>query len=221
MPFDFEIEQMMKKGSTHRSDTKVITLAVVCIAVVCFAVGYMSGSQLDVDTSYRWHSDSNKVSMFTRNDRLKSSMGVQHTKRSLTTSDGISLLTPNIHFYNEYTYVKPLAGIWKPSLTHHVIPQLTHLYSTHIFSSGDYPWENMVEPYRKTTFVVTNPATNYTYHWYINGWHKEDGITTDVNFGAPTGVLDTITVQIRNAVSGALSLTQDMKVMCKYVRRYG
>ena len=86
------------------TDTKVITLAVACIAVICFAVGYLSGSHLALDTSR--HADSSLL--FTRNDRL---MGIQRTKRLLTSSDGISLLTPNIHFYNEYTSFKPLAGM--------------------------------------------------------------------------------------------------------------
>ena len=95
-----------------RSDTKVITLAVASIAVVCFALGYMAGSQLPVDVGT--HLDSGHSWIW--NHRLKSSMGDQQTKRLLATStltrssDGISLLTPNIYIYNEYTYVKPLAG---------------------------------------------------------------------------------------------------------------
>ena len=107
----------------------------------------------------------------------------------------MSLLDPMVYFYNEYTYVKPL-------------------------QQGNYPWDNIVEPYRKTTFMVANPVPSQTYSWYVGGWHvREDSPTADINFGAPTGIPETVTVQARDRTTGAVLATRDVPVMVKYVRR--
>ena len=103
--------------------------------------------------------------------------------------------TPSISFYNEYTKDKPL--------------------------SGDYPWPNIVEPYRVTTFSVDNPlsAQDYEYKWYVDGWHKEEGSSTDITFGTPTGEEQTVSVSLVRLSDGKVLSTGSVTVMCKYVRR--
>ena len=116
-------------------------------------------------------------------------------RRNLVAEREVSLTDPLVYFYNEYTYIKPL-------------------------QQSNYPWENIVEPYRKTTFLVANPSPSHTYTWYVGGWHvKEDSPTADINFGAPTGTPETVTVQARDRVTGAVVATRDVPVMVKYVRR--
>lgn len=102
---------------------------------------------------------------------------------------------PSIIFYNEYTVDKPLGG--------------------------DYPWPNIVEPYRVTTFQVSDPLSTdeYKYEWSIDGWHKDDGSTVQIVFGAPTGEAQTITVALKRRTDGKVLSTSSVEVMCKYVRR--
>ena len=102
---------------------------------------------------------------------------------------------PSVSFYNEYTKVMPL--------------------------SGSYPWENIVEPYRTTTFEVSSPlsSSEYKYVWYVDGWHKDEGSTVEIAFGAPTGVTQTVSVSLVRLSDGKTLSTTSTNVMCKYVRR--
>lgn len=168
-----------------RRQLPLITFSIISVAGVCFILGFIVGPWLTSEDScgfVRLFSGDGREGAFARN-----------LKASTSSVTAGQLTTPTVYFYNEYTIVKPLAGL--------------------------YPWDNIVEPYRKTTFMVQNPISNYTYHWYIDGWHKEDGAVTDVTFGAPTGTTQTVTVQMRNAVTGDLYTSADVTVLGKYVRR--
>jgi hypothetical protein len=103
--------------------------------------------------------------------------------------------TPIISLYNEYTVNRPL--------------------------TGDYPWDNIVEPFRITTMEVTNAVTldGYYYEWYVDGWHKEDGSSIPMIFTAPTGVEQAVTVQLKRSSDKQVMVEGEIKVMCKYVRR--
>ena len=100
--------------------------------------------------------------------------------------------SPSISIYNEYTIDRPL--------------------------SGGYPWEYIVEPYKVTTLEVTNPNSEVTYKWYIDGWHQGDGTVITTAFTEVTGKYHTINVQMI-ASSGKVMGSSSISVMCKYVRR--
>ena len=178
-----------------RKHWPLITFSVGGIAGVCFILGYVVGPCLttnDPRGTFGLSSGGGSRGTFVR--RLNTATTTSSLSSSSSSSAAAGLLTtPSIYYYNNYTLVKPLAGL--------------------------YPWENIVEPYRKTTFLVQNPVSNYTYHWFIDGWHKEDGVVTEVAFGAPTGVTQLVTVQMRNAVTGQLHTSTDLAVIGKYVRR--
>ena len=102
---------------------------------------------------------------------------------------------PSITFYNEYTQDKPL--------------------------TGDYPWENIVEPYRLTTFVISNAMSDelYNYKWYIDGWHMDEGSSIETVFGAPTGESQTVTASLVRISDGRVLSSASKTVIVKYVRR--
>lgn len=107
----------------------------------------------------------------------------------------IKFATPNIIMYNEYTIDRPL--------------------------SGSYPWPNVVEPYKVTTFEVSNAVTlqGYYYEWYVDNWHKEDGASIPIVFGSPTGKSHTVSVELHREADGQTVARGQMEVMIKYVRR--
>jgi len=100
---------------------------------------------------------------------------------------------PEINIYNEYTIDRPLAG--------------------------NYPWDIIVEPYKVSTMEVTNPANGYTYEWYVDDWHKDDGTSISMMFLAPTGTFSKVRVDMRDELSGELLHNTEINVMVKYVRR--
>lgn len=120
---------------------------------------------------------------------------------SLTTSAKVPVVStmnvesPVINYYNEYT--------------------------KNISYSGAYNWKNIVEPYKNTTFEVTNPvsSSSYSYIWYLDGWHIADGSQINFTFAAPTGSYQQIRVDLVEASSKKVLYTSSIDVMNKYVRR--
>jgi hypothetical protein len=108
-------------------------------------------------------------------------------------SSSDDLTTPNIYYYNEYTKTRPL--------------------------SGDYPWTNIVEPYRITTFIVSNSRPGHNYEWYIDDWHVDDGDSVDMVFSEVKGTIQTVTVKMIMTVTKEVVSTASIDVICKYVRR--
>jgi hypothetical protein len=110
------------------------------------------------------------------------------------TISNVGLGKPIISIYNEYTIDKPL--------------------------SGYYDWENIVEPYRATYLTVSNPTTDsgFTYHWFLDGWFVDTGESIQMTFTAPTGALQTVSVEIHNSTDHTVH-NSSLQVMCKYVRR--
>jgi hypothetical protein len=102
-------------------------------------------------------------------------------------------LAPIIYIYNEYTKEKPLYG--------------------------NYPWENIVEPYKVTYLAVTNPVQNYRYVWSIDGWHQGEGALITTLFGTNIGSQIPLTLEVRRQSNGEIIKTVDITVICKYVRR--
>ncbi len=101
--------------------------------------------------------------------------------------------TLDVSIYNEYTKDKPL--------------------------EGDYPWEYIVEPYRKTTLCVTNAIEGYYYSWYVNDWHQEDGTNITMLFLSPTGDYSTVKVYMIDSTTDVVQTSAEINVMIKYVRR--
>lgn len=101
-------------------------------------------------------------------------------------------IRPTINLYNEYTKDKPL--------------------------SGSYPWGSIVEPYRITYFEVTNPVSDYTYKWYVDGWHTDDGSVIPIVFTATPGTYQTVEVKMVSS-NGVVLTSSSIQVMNKYVRR--
>lgn len=176
------------------ADRNILSLTMVCVAVWCFVIGYIGGPYLTSLTSS------------TATVSTTSTVAYTTSSSSSTAQDGSpsiydqvrSIYTyeqPMISMYNEYTIDRPL--------------------------SGDYPWDNIAEPYRVTTFTVTNALTDsaYRYEWYIDGWHKEDGSTMDMVFGSPTGTEQTLTVNLVRVSDSSVLATSSLAIMVKYVRR--
>jgi hypothetical protein len=106
----------------------------------------------------------------------------------------VGVSKPVINIFNEYTKEKPL--------------------------SGYYDWENIVEPYKVTYLTVSNPTTEdgFTYHWFLDGWFVDTGESVLMTFTAPTGALQTVSVELHNMTDHTVQ-NSTTQVMCKYVRR--
>lgn len=103
--------------------------------------------------------------------------------------------TPVINFYNEYT--------------------------KNTSYSGQYNWKNIVEPYKNTTFEVVNPASSsdYSYSWYLDGWHIADGSQINFTFAAPSGSYQQVRVDLIEVKKKKVLYSSSIEVINKYVRR--
>lgn len=94
-------------------------------------------------------------------------------------------------------------------------------YTKNTSYSGVYNWKNIVEPYKNTTFEVTNPVTSseYSYIWYLDGWHIAGGSQINFTFAAPTGSYQEVRVDLVEGKSQKVLYSTSVEVMNKYVRR--
>jgi hypothetical protein len=130
---------------------------------------------------------------------------ISSVSETISTSTNDDVNSFGIIYYNEYTRVKPL--------------------------SGNYPWDNVFEPFRTTTFEInynenvlskSDAFTNddVYYEWYVDGYHHTTGPMALVTFTDEPGIQHEISLKQRllstgEYVGAAVSLTG----IVKYVRR--
>ena len=127
--------------------------------------------------------------------RLNQTVVVTSSLATAKSSVSESPQTPTINYYNEYTKNTTYSGV--------------------------YNWKNIVEPYKNTTFEVTNPVSSseYSYIWYLDGWHIAEGSQINFTFAAPSGSYQQVRVDLVEAKSQKVLYSSSIDVMNKYVRR--
>lgn len=131
---------------------------------------------------------------YTHTDSSADSISTTSTV-SIAGVDSSNSDTPNVVYYNEYTINKAL--------------------------SGSYPWTDIVEPFRTTTFLVTNPSDSdeFYYEFYVNDYHHTTGIVANISFTDEPGTWQSIVCKKLDASTGEVVSSTEIKAITKYVRR--
>lgn len=172
---EYDNDNTFTDPASNRKRLSIRFAIIISVATLVFGYFFSYGALEVIDSYIYSHHNPSYTKQRSGVSRSVSDKG------SSSTNSGHSFTSPDIIFYNNYTINRPL--------------------------TEEYPWDNIVEPYRITYFEISNPISSslldsltdsdpekhsstkavYSYHWYVNGWHKDSGAVMKIAFTDPPG----------------------------------